>query len=72
MNIDQTYRIKKLLAEHGETITSMARKIDRPCGSVASNIYGYRINRDLQEKIAEFLGLPAEDLFGGNGREEAT
>ena len=71
-NIEQTFRIKRLLAERGETISSMARKIDQPCGSVANNIYGYRANRDLQERIADFLGLPMEDLFGGNGQEAHT
>ncbi len=60
---DQAWRIKRLLAERGETISSLSRKLDRPCGSVANNIYGYRTNSQLRAEIADFLGKPAEDLF---------
>ncbi|MBW2135649.1 MAG: hypothetical protein JRG72_10575 [Deltaproteobacteria bacterium] len=68
-NIDQTFRIKikRLLVEKGETITSMARKIDRPFGSVVSNVYGYRTNQGIKEAIANFLGHPVEDIFDFNG-----
>jgi len=62
-NFEQTWRIKRLLAEKGETISSLSRKLDRPVGSVANNIYGYRANVRLQEEIAGFLGQPVAELF---------
>ena len=64
---DQAWRIKRLLAEREETISSLSRKLYRPCGSVANNIYGYRANAQLQKEIADFLGKPVEELFGGAG-----
>jgi hypothetical protein len=66
-NLDQTFRIKRLLAERGESISSMARKLDRPFGSVANTVYGYRTNSDLQAAIASFLELAPEELFRGPG-----
>jgi hypothetical protein len=68
-NLDQTFRIKRLLAERRESIASMARQLDEPFGSVANNVYGYRVNLEMQAKIAGFLGQPVEHLFGGNGGE---
>jgi hypothetical protein len=62
-NFEQTWRIKRLLAEKGETISSLSRKLDRPVGSVANNIYGYIANVLLQEEIAGFLGHPVAELF---------
>ncbi len=62
-NFDQAWRIKRLLAEMGENISSLARKLNRPFGSVANNIYGYRTNSQLRGEIAAFLGKPVEDLF---------
>jgi hypothetical protein len=62
-NFEQTWRIKRLLAEKGETISSLSRKLDRPVGSVANNIYGYRANAQLQAEIAGFLGQPVPELF---------
>jgi hypothetical protein len=47
----------------GENISSLARKLNRPFGSVANNIYGYRDNAQLKKEIATFLGLPVADLF---------
>ncbi len=60
---EQAWRIKRLLAEMGETISSLSRKLDRPLGSVANNIYGYRDNAQLKKEIAAFLGLPVAELF---------
>ncbi|MBM4274848.1 MAG: hypothetical protein FJ134_10390 [Deltaproteobacteria bacterium] len=64
-NFEQTWRIKRLLAEKGETISSLSRKLDRPVGSVANNIYGYRANAKLRGEIASFLGHPVKELFEG-------
>jgi hypothetical protein len=41
----------------------LARKLDRPFGSVANNIYGYRANAQLQKEIASFLDRPVSELF---------
>lgn len=71
-NIDQVFRIKRILAERGETVASMARKLDLPAGSVAGNVYGFRSNPDTQEAIAGFLGRPVKQVFAGaapEGRE---
>ena len=62
-NLDQTFRIKRLLAERRETITSMARKLDVPFGTVANNVYGYRRNSEVQHLIAGFLDRPAQQIF---------
>jgi len=64
-NFEQTWRIKRLLAEMGENISSLARKLNRPFGSVANNIYGYRANAQLRGEIASFLGHPVKELFEG-------
>ena len=69
-NFEQAWRIKKLLAEMGENISSLARKLNRPFGSVANNIYGYRTNAQLRGEIAAFLGLPAAEIFEGEARTE--
>jgi len=65
---EQAWRIKRLLAEKSETISSLSRKINRPFGSVANNIYGYRTNTQLQEEIAYFLGRPVVELFEAEGK----
>jgi hypothetical protein len=62
---EQAWRIKRLLAESGETISSLSRKLNRPFGSVANNIYVYRANDRLQGEIAAFLGKSAVELFEG-------
>jgi hypothetical protein len=64
---EQAWPIKRLLAEMGENISSLSRKLNRPFGSVANNIYGYRASAQLQKEIADFLGKPVEELFGGAG-----
>ncbi len=68
---NQAWRIKRLLAERGETISSLSRKLDRPCGSVANNIYGYRTNAQLRIEIADFLGKPVEELFENGAKAMA-
>uniref|UniRef100_A0A7V4G920 XRE family transcriptional regulator n=1 Tax=Desulfobacca acetoxidans TaxID=60893 RepID=A0A7V4G920_9BACT len=62
-NFEQAFRSKRLLAEMGENISSLARKLKRPFGSVANNIYGYRANAKLRGEIASFLGHPVKELF---------
>ena len=52
-------------------MSTLARNLGEPYGSVAGNVYGYRRNPALQAKIAAYLGVPAEQLFGGNGGEPA-
>lgn len=69
MNVQQAMRIKTLLAERRLSITSLALKIREPYGSVANNIYDHRNNPKLRAKIAGFLGLPVEKLFGGDDLE---
>ena len=66
-NFEQAWQIKRFLAERGESISSLSRKLNRPFGSVANNIYGYRANAQLQREIADFLGKPVAKLFGGAG-----
>ena len=65
---EQAWQIKRLLAEMGENISSLSRKLNRPFGSVANNIYGYRANDRLQGEIAAFLGRPVAELFEGEGQ----
>ena len=69
MNVEQAFRIKKLLAERRLSITSLAMKLGEAYGSVANTIYGHRRNPELRGKIAAFLGRTPEDLFGGNGED---
>jgi len=64
---DQAWQIKRFLAERAESISSLSRKLNRPFGSVANNIYGYRASAQLQKEIADFLGRPAAELFEGAG-----
>lgn len=67
--LEQRFRIKRLLAEKGETAASLARRLNLPAGTVDSTIGGHRQNREVREKIAGFLGLPVAQLFRDNGRE---
>ena len=60
---DQAWQIKRFLAERGESISSLSRKLNRPFGSVANNIYGYRTNAQLRGEIAKFLGCGVGELF---------
>jgi hypothetical protein len=64
MNVEQAFKIKKLLAERRLSITTLALKRGEAYGSVANTIYGHRCNRELQAKIAGFLGVPVAELFG--------
>ena len=68
MNVEQAFRIKRLLAERRLNITSLAFKLQEAYGSVANTIYGHRCNRELQDKIAGFLGRTCEELFGESVR----
>lgn len=63
MDIDQAKRIKFALILRQESMSSLSRKLNLPYGSVVSNIHGYRSNRKLQLKIADFLHLSVEELF---------
>lgn len=63
MNIEQTYRIKRILALRGETITSMAQALGIPVSTVAATIYGRRPNRERQRRIADYLVAPVEIVF---------
>jgi len=66
--IDQAFRIKRILAERRETVASMARKLNLPAGTVASNVYGFRANRQTMAAIAGFLGKPVDQVFdAGSG-----
>jgi len=69
MNVEQAFRIKKLLAERRLSITSLAMKLGEAYGSVANTIYGHRRNPELRGKIAAFLGRTPEELFGENGED---
>ena len=64
---EQAWQINRVLAERGESISSLSRKLNRPFGSVANNIYGYRASAQLQKEIADFLGRPVAELFEGAG-----
>jgi len=70
-NLDQEFRIKRLLAEMQprQTMASMAMKLRLPYGSVAGNVYGHKNNAATRAAIAGFLGLPVAELFGSNGEE---
>jgi len=66
--IDQVFRIKRILAERSETVASMARKLNLPAGTVASNVYGFRANPETMAAIAGFLGKPVDQVFdAGSG-----
>ena len=67
MNVRQAMRIKTLLAERRLSITSLAQRLGEAYGSVANTIYGHRRNRELQAKIAGFLGRPVGELFEEEG-----
>jgi len=69
-DLDQTFRIKRLLADRGETITSMALQLGEPYGSVANNVYGYRRQHSLQEKIAAYLNREPKEVFNAPGKED--
>ncbi|MFA5112339.1 MAG: hypothetical protein WC443_13090 [Desulfobaccales bacterium] len=78
MKVRQTYRIKELLArrrdERGRrmTITSLARVLEEPFGTVANNVYGYRRNPEIQAKIATFLEQEVQELFASEARNETA
>jgi hypothetical protein len=71
-NLDQEFRIKRLLAEMQprQTMASMAMKLGLPYGSVAGNVYGHKANAVTRAAIAGFLGLEVEDLFPPEGNED--
>lgn len=71
--IDQELRIKALLARRRprENLTSLARNLDLPYGTVAGTVYGYKRNPQVQAAIAGYFGLEKVDLFGDNGEMEA-
>ena len=66
----QEFRIKEMLAQRQDArgrrmnMTSLALAIDEAYGTVAGVVYGHRINPAVRAKIAGFLGLPVEELFG--------
>lgn len=64
------FRIKELLAQRQDSrgrrmnMTSLALAIDEAYGTVAGVVYGNRVNPAVRIKIAGFLGLEVEELFG--------
>lgn len=71
--LEQEHRIKQLLASRRDhrgrrmNMTSLALAIDEAYGTVAGVVYGNRVNQPVRAKIAGFLGLEVEELFGANG-----
>jgi len=63
MNAKANY-IKGQLKIRGLDMVRLAQELNLPYGSVVNNINGYRSNREVQERIARFLGEPVEKLFG--------
>lgn len=67
------FRIKELLAQRRDAngrrlnMTSLALALGEPYGSVAGVVYGHKVMPRLRAKIAAFLGLSVEELFGENG-----
>lgn len=66
--VKQELRIKEVLIGRGLTMASLARALNAPAGSVASNIYGYRHDQALRARIAAYLGMPLAELFDGDGQ----
>lgn len=69
-DVDQEMRIKGLLARRQprDNLTSLARNLGLPYGTVAGTVYGYKRNPEVQARIAAYLGQPVSELFG-NGRD---
>ncbi len=59
--------IKGRLKMRGESVTSLARKLNRPFGTVINVINGYRttspVALKVRQEIAVFLKEPMEALF---------
>jgi len=71
--IDQIERanwIKGELRKRGQDLTSLARNLGLPYGSVTGNVNGYRANPDTRQAIALYLGVTTEALFGDNGASD--
>lgn len=71
--LKQEFRIKELLGQRRDgrgrrmNMTSLALALGEAYGTVAGVVYGNRVNPAVRAKIAGFLGLEVEALFGGNG-----
>ena len=51
------------LAERDMTISSLARSLNLPVSLISMIVCGRRISTKTEQRIAEFLGKPIEDLF---------
>ncbi len=64
----QTNYIQGSLKMLGENTVTLAARLGRPWSTVAGTINGNRANPEVRRAIADFLGQPVEELFGGNGK----
>jgi len=56
-------RVLVALAERDMTISGLAKALKIPRAIVSQVISGRRLSAKTEQRIAEFLGKPAEDLF---------
>ena len=59
-------RVNIELMKKGVSIAEAARRLDLKIGITKMTTTGHRHNREVQEKLAEFLGVPATELWGDN------
>lgn len=63
----QVNRLQGLVKIAGFHSGTLAAKLELPRSTLISVLNGARCNPGARLKVAEFLGLPAADLFGDNG-----
>jgi len=63
LDSERRRRVLVALAERGMTISDLARSLRLPRPYVSQVISGRDLSRKTQQRIADFLGKPADYLF---------
>lgn len=64
---DQIHRLQGLIKMKGEHSGTLAVKLGIPQATLISTINGWRRHAGARQALAQFLGEPLEQLFGGDG-----
>ena len=69
-DLDRRIRVMIALAEKNLTISALARKIGLGQSFISEIINGRRFSSKTEQRIADFLGKSADDLFPERSAEE--
>jgi len=67
---DRRRRVMFALDEHAMNISALAKRLNLPVSLISMVISGRRLSVKTEQRIADFLGKPVDDLFPYRTPEE--